>query len=110
MLAVNDWLMSHWRTVMPGRMIEVRYEDLVRDPASTMRPILEKSGLGWDEAVLRHHERAHAGMSEPPPTLSADQVRRPVYDSSVGRAERFGAVLDPMREAYRRTRADLGLA
>lgn len=110
MLAVNDWLMNHWHTVMPGRMLRVRYEDLVREPAKHLKPILDAADLPWDDACLRHHERQHAGLREPPPTLSADQIRRPVYDTAIGRADRFGAVLDPMREAYRAARATLGLA
>jgi tetratricopeptide (TPR) repeat protein len=110
MLAINDWLMQHWHAVMPGRMIEIRYEDLAREPAATLRPIIESAGLVWDDACLRHHQREHAGLREPPPTLSADQVKRPVYDSSIGRAERFGSLLDPMRQAYASTRAELGLA
>jgi hypothetical protein len=109
MLAINEWLMQHWHRVMPGRMIRIRYEDLAREPAKTLAPILESAGLPWDDACLRHHERAHAGLREPPPTLSADQVKRPVYDSSIGRAGRFGEALEPMRMAYRTTRTTLGL-
>ncbi len=110
MLALNEWMMAHWHAVMPGRMLRVRYEDLVRDPASTLRPVLDAAGLPWNDAVLRHHERANAGLREPPPTLSADQVKRPVYDSSVGRAARFGTLLDPMRSCYEATRRQLGLS
>jgi hypothetical protein len=32
-------------------------------------------------------------------TLSYDQVQQPIYASSVGRAERFGAHLEPLRRA-----------
>ncbi len=110
MLAINEWVMEHWRVVMPGRMIEIRYESLARAPEATLRPLLEATGLAWDDACLRQHERKHVGLREPPPTLSADQVKRPVYDTSIGRAERFGAVLEPMRVAYRAMRSELGLA
>jgi hypothetical protein len=109
MIAINEWLMAHWHAVMPGRMLRIRYEDLVRDPAGTIRPVLDAAGLPWNEAVLKQHERASAGLREPPPTLSADQVKRPIYDTSVGRAARFGAILDPMRTYYESTRAQLGL-
>jgi Sulfotransferase family len=109
MLAINDWMMAHWQKVMPGRMLEVRYEDMVRDPANAIRPVLEAAGLAWDDAVLRHHERPNVGLREPPPTLSADQVKRPVYDTAIGRAGRFGGLLDPMRTAYAAMRQELGL-
>ena len=32
-------------------------------------------------------------------TASYDQVSRPIYSSAVGRAERFGACLDPLRKS-----------
>jgi hypothetical protein len=32
-------------------------------------------------------------------TLSQDQVRKPMYDSSVARHERFGELLDPLKDA-----------
>jgi len=109
MLAIHEWMMVHWHSVLPGRMVEIRYESLVREPEATLRPLLEATGLAWDDACVRQHERKHAGLREPPPTLSADQVKRPVYDTSIGRAERFGAALEPMRVAYRSMRRELGL-
>jgi len=32
-------------------------------------------------------------------TLSQDQVRKPMYASSVTRHERFGSLLDPLKDA-----------
>lgn len=102
-LALNERLMAHWHRVFPGRILEVRYEELAREPARVLPPVIEALGLPWDDACLRQHERkSRPGAQEPPPTFSADQVKRPVYDSSIGRAERFGPLLDPMREAYAR--------
>ena len=100
-LALNERLMAHWHRVFPGRIVDVVYEDLARDPARVLPPVIEAIGLPWNEACLRQHERkARPGAQEPPPTFSADQVKRPVYDSSIGRAERYGSLLDPMRAAY----------
>ncbi|MFO0829229.1 MAG: sulfotransferase [Phycisphaerales bacterium] len=110
MLALNESLMAHWHAMLPGRIVQVQYEDLAKKPAETLPPILAAAGLEWSDACLRHHERKlRPGAHEPPPTLSEDQIKRPVYDSSIGRAERFSAALDPLRESYRTTRAELGL-
>lgn len=87
-------LMDHWRDVLDFEMLEVDYERLVADQEHTTREILAFCGLPWDETCLRFHETKRHDR-----TLSFDQVRRPLYDSSVGRAERFGAHLDPLREA-----------
>jgi Tfp pilus assembly protein PilF len=91
---LHDRLMRHWAAVMPDRLIEIRYEDLVADQESVTRRLLDACRLPWDDRCLQFHEtKRDAG------TLSYDQVRRPVYATSIGRAERFGELLDPLRAA-----------
>ena len=75
-------------------MLEVPYEALVADQEPWSRRIIEFCGLDWDESCLRYYERANAAH-----TLSYDQVRRPIYTSSVGRARHFERHLDPLRES-----------
>lgn len=47
-----------------GRYIEVRYEDLVRDPEATLRRICEFVELDWDPEVLDYHRRAGERLRE----------------------------------------------
>ncbi len=44
-------LMQHWHQVMPGRILDVRYEELVADPEGVMARVLEFCGLPWDAAA-----------------------------------------------------------
>jgi hypothetical protein len=44
--------------------LEVRYEDLVAEPAATLRRVCEFLDLGWSDAMLRYHERASARLVE----------------------------------------------
>ncbi len=87
-------LMDHWRGLPGVRMFEVRYEDLVNDPQRWIPEVIAYCGLEWDDACLRFHETGRAAA-----TISYDQVRRPIYTSSVGRAERFRAHLGPLIDA-----------
>jgi Flp pilus assembly protein TadD len=87
-------LMAHWRAVLPVDVLDVSYETLIDDQEAQTRRIVEHCGLEWDDRCLRYHETKRAAV-----TLSHAQVRRPMYRTSVGRAERFGALLDPLREA-----------
>ena len=41
---------------VPGRFLELRYEDLVTNPDLTMRRVLAFLGERWDPAVLEHHK------------------------------------------------------
>ncbi len=87
-------LFRHWRQVLGADLLEINYEDLVSDQEAVSRRIIEFLDLPWDDACLEFHQSRRFDR-----TLSFDQVRRPMYRSSVGRGDRFGAVLDPLREA-----------
>lgn len=88
-------LMDHWRAVLPpGVMLELQYEELVADPEPHARRLLDHCGLGWDAACLRFHE-----TRRPVRTLSAGQVRQPLFQASVGRAQPYRPWLGPLIEA-----------
>lgn len=83
--------MRHWHALMPGRILDVRYEDLVTDPARQTRRIYDWCGLAWRPEVL---EAPAGGVAFA--TASAAQVREPVHDRSVGSARRFSDQLAPL--------------
>lgn len=106
MLALNERMMEHWKSVFPGRITEIRYEDLVKQPEPTIRSLLSAIGLPWNDACMRHHQRTpRAGDAEPAPSLGSLDAARPIYQSSVGRAAKFAQLLEPMRAAYLAARA-----
>ena len=85
-------LMQHWRTVLPaGAFFDVCYEDVVADTESQARRILEFCALDWDPAVLDFHKDRRAVN-----TLSAQQVRQPIYGSSLQRWRHYKAMLQPL--------------
>ncbi len=88
-------LMAHWRRVLPrGRILDVRYEDVVADLEGQARRIINHCGLPWDERCLSFHETVR-----PVRTASATQVRRPIYKSAVGRWRRYEKDLGPLLSA-----------
>jgi hypothetical protein len=85
-------LMAHWHRVLPpGRVIDVRYEDLVDDLEGVARRIIAGCGLPWDPRCLAFHRN-----ERPVRTASVMQVRQPVYRSSVGRWRRYQNFLGPL--------------
>ena len=85
-------LMEHWRRVLPAaRFTEVDYDDLVADPETQARRLLEFCGMPWDDACLRPEHSAR-----PIRTAARLQARQPVYRSSVGRAGRYRDYLGPL--------------
>ena len=88
-------LMQHWRTVLPqDGFIEVRYEDVVADLEGQARRLLAFCDLDWDDRCLDFHKTRREVR-----TASSSQVRRPLYSSSVRRAQAFAAHLGPLIEA-----------
>jgi hypothetical protein len=81
-------MMRHWHQVMPGRILDVAYEELVSDTEAQMRRIYDWCGLPWHPGVLDAPTDATVFA-----TASAAQVREPVHNRSVGSASRHRAKL-----------------
>jgi tetratricopeptide (TPR) repeat protein len=89
--------MAHWQQVLPGRILDVSYEQLVQEPEPQARRILEWCGLPWEESVLDFHLQ-----DSPALTASAMQVRRPMYTDSIGAWRRTGSGFDDVANRLRR--------
>jgi len=87
-------LMTHWQTVLPGRIFEMRYETLVDDLEGEARRLVEFVGLDWDPAVLSFFQSERQVS-----TISKWQVRQPIYKTSVARWKPFEAQLGPLKIA-----------
>jgi tetratricopeptide (TPR) repeat protein len=87
-------LMDHWDAVLPGRVLHVQYEELVREPEAHIRRLLEHCGLAFEPACLRFHETRRAVR-----TASAEQVRQPLYTTGMGYWRHFEKELEPLRRA-----------
>ena len=87
-------LMAHWREVLDLPILDVSYEAHVADPEGTLRDILDFLELEWDPACLAFHESKRFVK-----TASRDQVKKPIYTSSVGRWRNYEAHLGPLKEA-----------
>jgi tetratricopeptide (TPR) repeat protein len=88
-------LMDHWREVLPSSaFLEVQYEDVVADPETNARRVIDFLGLDWDPRCLKFHE-----SDRPVKTASVSQVRKPIYKTSVERGRRYGDKLNPLIEA-----------
>lgn len=86
-------VLDHWRHALPGRILDVRYEEMVAAPETTARRLIGHLELDWDPACLNFHETARAIR-----TASMGQVRRPLYRSAVGRWRRYERHLHPLRD------------
>ena len=85
--------MRAWRACFPGWIYMHDHEALLAEPRAAIEALLAHCGLAFDEACL-HFDRVDREVR----TASAAQVRRPLQ-APVRATERYGARLDPLREA-----------
>jgi len=71
-------LMEYWHQVLPNFILDVHYENVVNDLETEVERILDFCGLPFEEHCLRFHETERAVK-----TASSEQVRQPLYSSSV---------------------------
>ena len=84
-------LMEHWRGVLPVKVHEVRYEELVSNMDAEARGLIDFLGLDWDDGCLSFNRNARPVL-----TSSFWQVRQPVYATSVERWRNYEKYLRPL--------------
>ena len=85
-------LMAHWQALAPGRILDVHYEDLVREPQAQARRMMDFCGLRYDPAQIQ--VQAHAA---PVSTASSAQVRQPIHTRNIGAWRRYAEQLAPLQ-------------
>jgi tetratricopeptide (TPR) repeat protein len=90
---IADYLriMDYWRERPEVEFMDMRYEDLVHDPETSSRAMLDHAGLDFDPKVLEHHKTERAVR-----TASVWQVRQPIYKTSAERWRRYEPWLGPL--------------
>lgn len=89
-------LMQHWHLHYPGFILDIDYENLVRNPEIESRRVFEFCGLAWHPGVVDVQARADAPVA----TLSAMQVRQPVNTASIGRWRPYARWLEVLTKAF----------
>jgi len=84
-------IMAHWSEVLPSAPLDVVYEDVVKDPETVVRAILDYCGLSWDPNCLEFHNAKRVTI-----TASAHQVKLPIYARSVGRWRNYEGYIQPL--------------
>ncbi len=90
--AIYLQIMNHFRSVLPGRIIDVRYEELVNEPERVLRSLLRRMKIDWDPNVLDYFK-----FNRIVQTHSQSQVRHSVYNSSIGSWRKYNTELQSIK-------------
>ena len=86
-------LMAHWHRILPGRILDVAYEDIITAQQATTERLLEYCGLPFEAACLAFHANSAAITG-----ASSIQVRQPLYASSLAQWRHYTDWLAPVRK------------
>jgi tetratricopeptide (TPR) repeat protein len=87
-------LMMHWESALPGQILRVDHEGLVRDLEGGVRRLLEFCGLDFEVGCLEFYKTERAVH-----TASSEQVRRPVSSRDLEHWRCFEPWLGELRAA-----------
>lgn len=90
-------VMAHWKSVLDLPIMDTVYEEFITDTRAACQKLLEFCGLDWDQRVLQFHKTERAVV-----TASYDQVKKPVYSSSVGRWRNYQQYIEPLIQELNR--------
>jgi len=88
---------AYWKRVLPGRILSVDFEALLREPDAQTARVFEFVGLERPADWASFHEKRSVVL-----TSSQLQVRRPLNPEGVGAWRRYAAHLGPLRDALAR--------
>lgn len=87
---MNMWLAL--RSLLDGKALEIRYEDMVQDLESAARKTLDFLGVSWDQRVLGFDEHARQKAVRSP---TYSDVTKKVFKTAVGRWRNYQKYLEP---------------
>jgi hypothetical protein len=90
-------LMEHWDHAVPGRILRVKYEELVEDLETNVRRILEFCGLDFEPQCVEFYKTGRSVR-----TASSEQVRQPIFREGIDQWRRFDSWLGPLKVALGR--------
>jgi predicted Zn-dependent protease len=86
-------LMRHWDAVLPGRVLRVCYEDVVKDLDGNVRRILDFCDLEFEPACIEYY-KTERNIS----TASSEQVRQPIFREGLFQWRNYEPWLGPLKD------------
>lgn len=84
-------LIDYWQSVTDDLILRVKYEDLVQNQAQVSKEILKFCGLEWQDNCLEFYKTKRSVK-----TLSAQQVRQPIFTQGIDRWKHYESQLAPL--------------
>lgn len=94
--SMEEDLKRSWLQKYQSSILEISYENLVREPETTLRKLCDFCGLDYENSMLKFYE-----SKRPVLTASVAQVRDSVHLDSIGYGNKVESKLKPFIEHYK---------
>jgi hypothetical protein len=78
-------------------VVELDYEELVKDWRASLRDVLPSLGLAWEPTMAQYDQSGRGGYLNAPSYVA---VQQPVTTRSVGRWRNYSQQLAPVMDRY----------
>ncbi len=78
-----------WKELLKDELYTIEYEALINDTHKQIKDLINFCDLDWDENCLKHYNN-----KSPVTTASINQVRKPIYSSSINLFKKYSSYLD----------------
>ena len=83
--------MTHWKMLFPGKIYDIQYEQIVKNQREETEKLLKYCSIPWDDNCMNFFETKRAVQ-----TASSEQVRKPIYSSSINFWKKYINGLKPL--------------
>jgi tetratricopeptide (TPR) repeat protein len=91
-------LMNFWKKNIPNFIIDVKYENIVKNPNDEIKKIIKSCNLEWDKNCLYYYKNKRSVK-----TVSDTQVRKKIYKTSLNSWSLYKDHLEPIFQNFLRT-------
>lgn len=88
-------LMAHWDEVLPGFVLQVQHENVIEDLQGQVKRLLDFCQLPFEQACVDFHKTKRQIK-----TPSSEQVRQPIFRTSMNQWENFSEQLAPLQKYF----------
>ena len=84
--------MLFWKKKYKDKIYELHYENLINDPDTQIKLLIQFCNLDWDPNCLEFYKNKKTIK-----TVSSAQARKPIYKSSINASEKYSAYLEKLK-------------
>jgi len=84
-------IMAHWHKLLPGKILDVQYENIINDLEPEAKRLINYCDLPWNNSCLEFYR-----SDRPVKTASLNQVNKPIYRNSMQRWKHYERHLEPL--------------